>query len=93
MRQGKVYSLPFYSSAQEQTLTEGKQDFHSHSHVCPWQVVSPLAELAVCMVVPFRVLAESLPLTSPCVHAYWHDRAIYPFQGVAGLCFTGPCFC
>lgn len=63
-----------------------KYDFRGYSHVCPWQVAFS------CAVAPFTILADnSSTYQSLCTH--WHDIAIYPFQGVAGLCFMGPGFC
>lgn len=54
--------------------------------------LSPSAELTGGAVPPFTIPADK-SLTSQAPRAHWLDIAIYPFQGVAGLCFLGPGFC
>lgn len=95
---GRLYSLPclLFSGSTLSTqnkLWQKENMIFMAVHMFPlgkWP--SPLAELTGCVVAPFTILADrSSTYQSLC--AQWHDIAIHPLQGVAGLCFMGPGFC
>lgn len=81
--------LSLCSQCSEQTLTEGKHDFHGHSHVCPWQVAFSFGGTDLLCSSTFHNSGwQVFPLPVPVCTLAWHRHLF--ISGCGRIIFHGP---